>query len=153
MALLLTSALFADGDMLPTRSSCDGEDMSPHLEWIDVPDGTAEFALTMLDPDAPGGTFVHWVLWGLPSTSRELEEGVVPESAHDGARTGTNGFGRTAYGGPCPPKGDGPHRYVFTLFALSAPVSLPEGASLDELTAAMDGKVLEQAQLVGRYAR
>jgi Raf kinase inhibitor-like YbhB/YbcL family protein len=149
MTLMLTSALFADGEMLPTRSSCDGEDLSPQLEWTGVPAGTAELALTMVDPDAPGGTFVHWLLWGLPPRVHELEEGMVPKGVHQGK----NGFGRIGYGGPCPPRGDRPHRYVFTLYALSSPLSLPDGASVDELEAAIDGNVIEQAQLIGRYAR
>jgi Raf kinase inhibitor-like YbhB/YbcL family protein len=149
MTLLLTSALFADGEMLPTRSSCDGEDLSPHLVWTGVPAGAAELALTLLDPDAPSGTFVHWLLWGLSPTTHELEEGMLPECAHQG----TNGFGRKGYGGPCPPRGDRPHRYVFTLSALSSPLLLPDGASIDELDAALDGNVVESAQLIGRYAR
>lgn len=149
MSLLLTSALFADGEMLPTRSSCDGEDMSSHLTWTGIPDGTRELALTMLDPDAPGGAFVHWLVWGLTPDVHELEEGVLPSCAIEG----TNGFGRVAYGGPCPPRGDRPHRYVFTLSALSSNLALPEGASHDELEAAMSGNVIEQAQLIGRYAR
>jgi Raf kinase inhibitor-like YbhB/YbcL family protein len=149
MTLLLTSALFADGEMLPTRSSCDGEGLSPHLVWTGVPAGAAELALTVLDPDAPGGTFVHWLLWGLSPVTHELEEGMVPECAHQG----TNGFGRRGYGGPCPPRGDRPHRYVFRLSAVSSPLVLPDGASIDELDAALNGNVVESAQLIGRYAR
>ncbi|MBV8950865.1 MAG: YbhB/YbcL family Raf kinase inhibitor-like protein [Actinobacteria bacterium] len=149
MTLQLTSALFADGDMLPTRSSCDGEDMSPHLMWSGMPDGTRELALTMVDPDAPAGTFVHWVLWGLTPSTHELEEGLMPDCVRDGK----NGFGRTGYGGPCPPRGDRPHRYVFRLYALSSTLSLDDGASLETLEAAMNGRVIEQAQLTGRYAR
>lgn len=149
MTLQLRSALFADGEFVPTRSTCDGEDVSPQLEWAGVPDGTVEFALTMLDPDAPGGTFVHWLLWRVEPGIHELEEGMVPE----GARQGTNGFGKVGYGGPCPPRGDRPHRYVFTLYALPAGLTLAGGASADELAAAIDGNVIEQAQLTGRYAR
>jgi Raf kinase inhibitor-like YbhB/YbcL family protein len=149
MTLRLTSALFADGEMIPTRSSCDGEDLSPHLVWTGVPAGTAELVLTMMDPDAPSATFVHWLLWGVQPATHELEEGMLPARAHQG----TNGFGRRGYGGPCPPKGDRPHRYVFTLSALSSALALPDGASAADLAAAMEGSVIEAARLTGRYAR
>jgi Raf kinase inhibitor-like YbhB/YbcL family protein len=149
MTMSLSSALFADDTMIPTRSTCDGEDVSPPLTWDGVPSGAAELALTMEDPDAPGGTFVHWVLWDIPASTHELDEGVVP----DGLCQGTNGFGKTAYGGPCPPKGDKAHRYAFTIYALSSRVSLAEGASIDDLRSMIDGNVLAQARLVGRYGR
>lgn len=149
MTMSLSSALFADDAMIPTRSTCDGEDVSPPLAWDGTPSAAAELALTMEDPDAPRGTFVHWVVWGIPPSTHELDEGVVPDGVHQG----TNGFGKTAYGGPCPPKGDTAHRYVFTIYALSSRVSLPAGASIDDLRSTMDGNVLAQGRLVGRYGR
>ncbi len=149
MTMTLSSALFADDAMIPTRSTCDGEDVSPPLTWDGVPAGAAELALTMVDPDAPGGTFVHWVVWGIDPATHELDEGVLPDGVHQG-RTG---FGKTGYGGPCPPKGDQAHRYVFTIYALSSPVALADGASIDDLRSNMDGKVLAEGTLVGRYGR
>jgi Raf kinase inhibitor-like YbhB/YbcL family protein len=148
MTMSLSSALFTDDAMIPTRSTCDGEDLSPPLTWDGVPSGVAELALTMEDPDAPGGTFVHWVVWGIPATTHELDEGVLPDGVHEGR----NGFARTAYGGPCPPKGDA-HRYVFTIYALASAVSLAPGASINDLRSKLDGNVLAEATLVGRYGR
>lgn len=149
MPITLTSALFADGEATPTRSTCDGQNLSPPLSWTGVPSGATELALTMEDPDAPSGTFVHWVLWGLAPTVHELDEGVVPSGAHQGA----NGAGGRGYTGPCPPKGDAAHHYVFTLYALSKPVSVPDGARIDELRSAMEGDVIGTGRLVGRYGR
>jgi hypothetical protein len=149
MAMTLTSALFTDGQTIPTRSTCDGEGLSPPLAWTGQPAGTVEFALTTEDPDAPSGTFVHWVLWGVPASVHELDEGVVPASAHEGV----NGTGKRGYTGPCPPKGNAPHHYVFTLYALSRAVSVPDGATIAQLRSAMDGAVLAEGRLTGRYAR
>jgi Raf kinase inhibitor-like YbhB/YbcL family protein len=149
MPMTLTSALFTDGDTIPTRSTCDGQSLSPPLAWTGQPAGTAGFALTMEDPDAPSGTFVHWVLWGLPASVHELDEGVVPTFAHEGV----NGAGKPGYTGPCPPKGNGPHRYIFTLYALSRAVSVPDGATIAQLRSAMDGAVVAEGRLTGRYAR
>lgn len=149
MTMSLSSALFAADAMIPTRSTCDGENVSPPLMWDGVPPDAAELALTMEDPDAPGGTFVHWVVWGIPASAHELDEGVVPDGVHQGR----SGFGKSAYGGPCPPKGDDAHRYVFTIYALSSRVSLGDGASIGELRSAMDGNVLAEGKLVGRYGR
>lgn len=145
----LTSPEFNDGDPIPRTYTCDGEDASPPLRWSDVPDNTATLALTCEDPDAPGGTFVHWVLWGVDPTPDDLAEGETPA----GAVQGRNGFGKSGYGGPCPPPGHGTHHYHFTLYALSEAISLGEGASIDELRGAMEGKVLAHAELVGTYER
>src|SRR5688500_9604739 len=109
----LSSPAFADGETIPDRFTCDGDDISPPLEWSGIPDDAAELALLVEDPDAPGGTFVHWVLFGLDPKISGLAEGSVPPEA----KNGLTSFGKTRYGGPCPPSGDPPHRYVFFLTA------------------------------------
>jgi hypothetical protein len=147
--ITVSSSAFGDGDAIPRRYTCDGDDRSPPLTWSDVPEGTRELALLVEDPDAPGGTFVHWVAWGLPADLGGLDEGTVPQ----GTGQGVNGFGRTGWGGPCPPRGHGPHRYVFTLFALSKALTLDEGASAQRLRGAMDDAVLAQGSLTGTYGR
>lgn len=149
MTIQLTSPAFAEGQTIPRPHTCDGEDRSPPLAWSGLPAGTEELALLVDDPDAPRGTFVHWVLWGLDPAASGLAEGEVP----DGARRGRNGFGKQGYGGPCPPKGDEPHRYVFTLFAVSEPLTLEAGASAADLKRAVGDKLLAQGRLVGRYGR
>ncbi|MCZ7525431.1 MAG: YbhB/YbcL family Raf kinase inhibitor-like protein [Acidimicrobiia bacterium] len=145
----LTSPAFGEGETIPVVHTCDGEDVSPPLAWGGLPEGTAELSLIVEDPDAPGGTFVHWVVWGIPTTVTGLEEGSVPAQASQGE----NSFGSTAWDGPCPPEGDEPHRYVFRLLATSETVFLDEGASADDLLRAIDEMVLAEGELVGRYGR
>ena len=153
MTITVTSSAFAAREPIPTRYTCDGADLSPPLAWSEVPQGTQSLALIADDPDAPMGTWVHWVLYGLPADTRELPEGVpAKETVLDGARQGTNDFGRIGYGGPCPPP-NGPHRYFFKLFALDAEPELGPGATKDELLAAMRGHVLGGGQLMGLYRR
>ncbi len=149
MALTLSSPAFADKEFIPAQYTCDGDNVSPPLSWSEVPEGTAELVLLLEDPDAPGGTHVHWVLFGLNPACGGLEEGKVPA----GAVGGKNDYGRTDWGGPCPPFGKA-RRYIFTLLALSEPSGLAEGASpRNDLPQALSGKVLAQAQLTGKYAR
>lgn len=140
-SLAVTSAAFAEGGTIPSRFTCDGADVSPPLSWSEAPDATRAFALVVDDPDARG--FVHWAVADLEAT--ELAEG-----ATDGVH-GRNSFGRSGYGGPCPPSGS--HRYVFTVFALSEPVGLPAGFSADELRSAMTDKVLASGSLTASYRR
>ena len=151
MALTLTSPAFANNDVIPVQYTCDGDNISPPLNWSGVPEDTAELVLIVEDPDGVGGTMVHWVLFGFGSASGGLEEGKVPA----GGLGGKNDFGRTDWAGPCPPYGIArPHRYTFTLLALSEPSGLAEGASpRKDLPYALSGKVLAQAQLTGKYAR
>jgi Raf kinase inhibitor-like YbhB/YbcL family protein len=153
MALRVTSAKFDPGGMIPAKYTCDGLDVSPPLAWTEgVPGGTRSFALIVDDPDAPSGTFTHWVLFNLPAQATGLPENVPREpTLSNGARQGTNGFRRIGYGGPCPPSGQ--HRYFFKLYALYAALDLRDGAAKDELTEAMRGHVLAEAELMGRYAR
>jgi Raf kinase inhibitor-like YbhB/YbcL family protein len=145
----LTSPAFSVGERIPDKYTCEGEDLPPPLSWDGVPDGASELALTCEDPDAPRGTFVHWVMWAIDPTLNGLEEGTVPS----GARLGSNDFGRAAYGGPCPPPGHGTHHYHFTLYALSAPADLDEGSSLNDFRRAIEGKVLAEASVMGTYER
>jgi Raf kinase inhibitor-like YbhB/YbcL family protein len=155
MAFLLTSPAFTEAAAIPARYTCDGADVSPPLAWSGAPAGTAAFAVIADDPDAPAGTWVHWVLYDLPAGTSRLPENVPKTDtlpAFGGARQGRNDFRRTGYGGPCPPPGPA-HRYFFKLYALDAPLGLPPGARKQEVEAAMQGHVLGVAQLVGTYAR
>lgn len=147
--MYLRSSAFADGEPIPGKYTCDGEDVSPPLEWGAVPEGTRAFVLIADDPDAPMGTWLHWLLYDLPGDARSLPEG-NPASL---GTAGRNDFRRTAYGGPCPPAGK-PHRYFFTLYAVDVPsLGLPAGASRREVEKAMRGHILAQAQWMGTYQR
>lgn len=144
------SAAFEEGAAIPARYTCDGEDLSPPLAWGDGPPGTSSFALVCEDPDAPGGTWVHWVAWNLTGT--HLPAGVPPDGAPDaGMVQGTNSWGRRGYGGPCPPSGT--HRYVFRIYALDTRLDLPAATDAATLRDAFRGHVLAEGRLMGRYAR
>jgi Raf kinase inhibitor-like YbhB/YbcL family protein len=153
MALELTSTAFREGEPIPEQYTADGRNVSPPLKWQDTPAGTRSLALVCEDPDAPRGTFTHWVVFNLPGEARELAEGVSAEATlPNGAAQGTNDFGRAGYGGPKPPPGK-PHRYVFKLYALDRPLDVQPGATRAQLLAAMKGHVLGEAQFLGTYAR
>ena len=153
MALKLTSTAFQPGATIPEEFTCDGPDVSPALAWTDPPADTHTFALIMDDPDAPVGTWVHWVLYDLPPNTRDLAEGVPKqEELPNGTRQGRNDFRRIGYGGPCPPSGPA-HRYFFKLYALDSKTNLKPGATKAELEKAMKGHILTQAELMGRYQR
>ena len=145
--LELTSTVFGEGDPIPRKYSCEGENVSPPLAWSNLPDGTRSLALIVHDPDAPPGDFTHWVGWGIDSGAGELGEGVPPPVE------GANGRGDDTYMGPCPPPGHGPHRYVHELFALDTEPDLERGSSREQLEDAMDGHVLGGAELIGTYER
>jgi Raf kinase inhibitor-like YbhB/YbcL family protein len=151
----LASPAFQDGDSIPRDYTCDGADTSPELRWLGAPPGPAAFALIVEDPDAPGGTFVHWVLYDLPGSFASLPE-AVPKGGElpqlGGAKQGRTGFGRTGYGGPCPPPGPA-HHYHFRLFALGAKLGLAAGATRDQVMSAVQAHELAHAELVGLYAR
>jgi Raf kinase inhibitor-like YbhB/YbcL family protein len=146
MSITVSSSAFSEGGTIPRRHTCDGEDVSPPLTFEGLPSGARDLALLVEDPDAPRGTFVHWVAWGIDPAKAALAEGEKPVGE------GENGFGRRGYGGPCPPRGT-THRYVFTAFALSRPAGLRPGASAKDLRASIAGAVLAQGRLTGRYAR
>ena len=150
--LRLTSAEFKDGDPIPAIYTCDGANVSPPLAWSGVPAGTRSFALIVDDPDAPRGTYTHWVLFDLPAQATGLPEGVPAEpTPSSGGRQGTNSANKVGYTGPCPPSGT--HRYVFTLYALDAMLDLPAGATKQEVLDAMQGHILAEGSLMGRYQR
>ena len=152
MPLELTSTAFAPGEPIPRKYTCDGEDISPLLQWSDPPQGTKSFTLIADDPDAPVGTWVHWVLYNLPAETRALPEAVPPDAdLPDGSRHGQNSWPRLGYGGPCPPSGT--HRYFFKLYALDTVLDLKSGASKKQLLQAMEGHILGQAELMGLYTR
>jgi len=153
MKIQLTTAAFAEGQPIPSRHAYDNQDLSPALQWSGVPPATKSLALICDDPDAPMGTWVHWVLYNLPPDTTGLSEGVpkTPELAN-GARQGANDYKKIGYGGPCPPPGK-PHRYFFKLYALDAAPDLKPGATKKELLKAMDGHIIAEGQLMGTYQR
>lgn len=154
MAFELTSSAFKSGDSIPPRHTCDGQDVSPPLAWTSPPAGTKSFALVCDDPDAPVGTWVHWVLYDLPATVRDLRAAVASTpTLPDGSRQGPNDFKKTGYNGPCPPRG-GSHRYFWKLYAVDTVLGLAPGASKQALLMkALEGHLLGTAELMGRYAR
>jgi Raf kinase inhibitor-like YbhB/YbcL family protein len=148
----LTSTSF-QGSQIPAIFTCNGAGISPQLAWSAPPAGTASFALIVTDPDAPRGTFVHWVLYDLPAATRELPEGLPNQGQlADGARHGRNDFGEIGYGGPCPPPGS-PHHYVFTLYALDAKLNLSVGATRAQVESTMQGHILARGELIGLFQR
>lgn len=148
----LKSLAFEAGGIIPKKYTCDGPDVSPPLSWADVPAGTKSLALIADDPDAPMGTWVHWVAWNIPATGRALEEDVPTRDVlPNGMKQGTTDFRRIGYGGPCPPSGT--HRYFFKLYALDTTLNLPPSTTKKDLEKAMQGRILKQAELMGKYAR
>jgi Raf kinase inhibitor-like YbhB/YbcL family protein len=153
MAFSISSSAFKAGGSIPREFTADGRDVSPALSWENPPPGTQSFALICDDPDVPVGTWIHWVLWNIPASARGLPQGVPAlKVSPDGSAQGKNDFGRIGYGGPSPPRGK-PHRYFFRLYALGQKLSLAAGASRKQLDAAMAGKILAAAELVGTYGR
>ncbi|MEM4724204.1 MAG: YbhB/YbcL family Raf kinase inhibitor-like protein [Candidatus Hadarchaeum sp.] len=152
MAFTVKSSAFGHGEFIPRKYTCDGSDISPPLEWGNAPDGTRSFALIVDDPDAPGGTWVHWVLYNIPSNARSLAENTPPDPrVADGSMNGRNSWGKLGYGGPCPPRGT--HRYFFKLYALDTVLNLGSGEGKEQLLEAMKGHILGQAELMGKYRR
>jgi Raf kinase inhibitor-like YbhB/YbcL family protein len=148
----ITSSAFDEGAMIPEKYTCDDMDISPPLTWSNVPEGTMTFAIICDDPDAPMGTWVHWVLFNIPPNINELSEDVpASEILPNGAKQGKNDFGKIGYGGPCPPGGI--HRYYFKVYALSEELNEKAGISKSELLKAMEGNILSEGRLMGRYKR
>jgi hypothetical protein len=153
MAFELRSSSFIDNGMIAKKYTCDGSDISVALSWTGVPEGTESLALIVDDPDAPSGTWVHWVLYDLPGDTQQLPEAIPPGKVLDnGAKQGVNDFHKVGYGGPCPPHGPA-HRYIFTLYALDRVIGLQPGSAKQQLIRAMKGHILAQAQLTGVYKR
>lgn len=155
--LTFTSYPFEPGDSIPTEYTCEGADVSPPLAWGHVPGDAESLTLIVDDPDAPGQTFTHWVLFNLPpgetQLARDLDLDRHLGETEPSPVEGANDFGDTGYGGPCPPPGDGPHRYFFRLYALDTTLELGPGASKAQVTDAMDGHVLDETELLGTYER
>ena len=151
MSFKLTSIAFAYEDPIPMKYTCDGDDISPPLQWSEPPPGTQSFALIVDDPDARG-TWDHWLIFNLPAGTLALPEAVPTESdLADGSKQGLNSWKKLGYGGPCPP--GGPHRYFFKLYALDTVLDLEAGATKEQLLRGMEGHVLDQTDLMGKYTR
>jgi Raf kinase inhibitor-like YbhB/YbcL family protein len=146
-SITVTSEAFQDGGRIPKKYTCDGDDISPPLAWKDVPANVGSLALVVDDPDAPRGTFTHWVLLDVDPVTTAIEERQVPA----GARQAKNSAGGAKYFGPCPPSGT--HHYRFTIYALSEATGLPDGADLDEALAAIDGRTIARGRLTGLFSR
>ena len=154
MSFAIKSAAFANGGEIPRKFTCSGENVSPAMNWSDVPPKANSLALIVDDPDAPAGTWTHWIIWNIPAHVSSLPEGVPPikETLANGAHQGRNDFGRIGYGGPCPPPGR-PHHYCFRLYALGAVLDIKSGAGRSELDTAMRSHVLGQAEWTGLFKR
>lgn len=149
---VLTSSAFTAGQSIPVAFTCDGQDTSPQLDWSAPPAGTQSYALIMDDPDAPAGTWIHWVLYNIPAEVRTLPQGIsTDETVSAGALHGKNSWRALGYGGPCPPSGT--HRYFFKLYALDTLLEAQPGLSKQDLLDLIDGHVLAEAQLLGTYTR
>lgn len=142
----LTSPAFENNNEIPLEYTCDGPNIAPELNIEDVPENTKSLALIMDDPDAPAGTWVHWVVWNIPSDARTIAKGTEPQGTQ-----GTTSFGKQGYGGPCPPSGT--HRYFFKLYALDTTLELKDGSTKEQLEQAMDGHIIEKVDLIGTYKR
>jgi len=148
----LTSTAFQPGGQIPRENTCDGADTSPPLSWTGAPENTRSYALICDDPDAPRGTWVHWVMFNLSPQAHQLPAAVSSDRAPRGAVQGRNDFKNQGYGGPCPPAGK-PHRYFFKLYALDTDLHLRAGATKSDVESAMKGHILAEAQLMGTYGR
>ena len=148
----IKSSAFKHNEIIPSNYTCDGGNISPPLLWNEIPENTKSLALIADDPDAPVGTWTHWVIYNMPPTSKGLQEGVLPVQSfsHD-TKQGINDFQQIGYGGPCPPSGI--HRYFFKLYALNTKLNLESGATKEQLLMAMKGHILAQGETVGKYRK
>ena len=152
MSIKITSPVIEEGGMIPKKYSCDGEDISPPLHWENIPEDTISIALISDDPDAPAGTWVHWVIYNIPPETNELPENIPPYNVlSDKSMQGKNDWGRIGYGGPCPPSGT--HRYFFKIYALDTALNPKPGATKKELLEIMQGHIIGEGQLMGKYNR
>ena len=152
MAIVVTSSAFKEGGLIPAKYTCDGQNISPPLKWQQAPQGVKSFALISDDPDAPMGTWVHWVMWNIPAESNGLPESVSPvKELPDGSKQGISDFRRPGYGGPCPPSGT--HRYYFKIYALDVTLDLAGTSTKQDLLDAMKGHILAEGSLMGKYKR
>jgi Raf kinase inhibitor-like YbhB/YbcL family protein len=152
MALTIASPAFKNGSLIPALYSCKGRDISPALSWSDAPSGTKSLALILDDPDAPNGTWVHWVIYNIPTSAGGIQEAALAQAQlADGSLNGSNSWGNLGYGGPCPPSGT--HRYFFKLYALDTVLGLPSGANKQKLLSTMQNHILAQGELVGTFSK
>lgn len=152
MSIKLTSPAFEEGGMFPSKYTCDSDDISPRLDWGNIPEGTKSIAIIMDDPDAPRDTWVHWVIYNIRPDINGLDENLPPnEVLNDGSLQGSNSWGSIGYGGPCPPRGV--HRYFFKIYALDSLTLVEPGATKEDLLKSMGTHILDQGQLMGRYER
>ncbi len=150
--IIIKSNSFLDGGMIPSKYTCDGANVSPNLSWDNVPESTKSFVLICEDPDAPMGTFTHWIMYDIPSSVRELPENLPKDKVlPNGAKQGMTDFKKVGYGGPCPPSGT--HRYYFKLFALDTLLSLEPGVKKETLIKAMEGHIIARGEIMGKYSR
>jgi len=153
LSFTIEAAEFGEGGGIPPKFTCEGDDLSPELRWSNGPSLAKSYALIVDDPDAPGGTWTHWIVWNIPAVAIALPEAVPKKKMlDDGTRQGVNDFKRIGYGGPCPPRGK-PHRYFFRLYALGDMLDLKAGATRDELESAMHEQVLSHTALMATYQR
>jgi Raf kinase inhibitor-like YbhB/YbcL family protein len=154
MEIKIKSNAFHEGSLIPSKYSCEGENISPQLHWNEVSKDVKSYAIILDDPDAPGGNFVHWVIFNIPENMRELHENVTPSrNIPDEVMLGTNSFGRIGYGGPCPPAGK-PHHYYFRIYALDTILHHVEsGSTKEQLIKAMDGHIIAKGELMGIFSR
>ncbi|MFH1162400.1 MAG: YbhB/YbcL family Raf kinase inhibitor-like protein [Candidatus Jorgensenbacteria bacterium] len=145
----IKSSVFKEGGAIPAKFTCDGDDVNPFLEIKNTPEGTVSFALVVDDPDAPRGTWIHWLVWNIDPKTQYISEDNLPSDAVQGKTSA----GYVKYSGPCPPRGDKPHRYVFSLYALDTMLTVPAGADNAALLAAMEGHIINQTALTGLYQR
>ena len=154
MSLTLTSSAFSHGERIPRRYTCEGEDLSPPLSWTGAPDGTRSLVMLCDDPDAPMGTWHHWAAYDIPPDIAEIPEGHPTDAVVGSVHQAITDFGRTGYGGPCPPQGHGTHHYYFKLLALDVEhIELPADAACADVERAAEAHVLERAELMGTYSR
>ena len=152
MSIKLTSPALEDGGMIPGKYTCDGDDVSPQLNWENIPDGTKSIAIIMDDPDAPRGTWIHWVIYNIEPDTNELHENIdTDEVVNSGALQGKNSWGNIGYGGPCPP--GGVHRYYFKIYALDSQALTVPGATKEQLLESIRGHIISEGELMGRYER
>lgn len=149
----LSSSSFVDGESIPSKYACKGENISPSLEWKDAPINTKSFVLICVDPDAPSGNFIHWIIYNIPSKNNHISEGVSrAKTLNDGSLQGVNDFGKIGYDGPCPPPG-AEHHYAFILYALDSRLNILPGKSASELNEAMNAHILAKTKLTSVYKR
>lgn len=147
--MILSSPAFANNGDIPAKFTCDGDMVSPPLSINWIPQNAESLVLIVDDPDAPSGTFIHWITWNIVPTLKEIKENATP----DGAMQGVNSAGGNGYAAPCPPKGDKPHRYFFKIYALDTMLDLPSVATINDLAQAMEKHVLDKAEMIGKYKR